>query len=325
MSNSSTLASALNQAHREILDENDRVLVLGEDVAENGGVFRITEGLLDEFGPQRVLDTPLAEAGIVGTAVGMAAYGLVPIAEIQFSGFMHPAMDQIVSHLTRMRTRSRGHYTSPVVIRAPYTGGIEAPEHHSESLEAIYGHIPGLKVVTPSTPTTGRNLLHGAIEDPDPVLFLEPKKIYRSVKETLPDEPEAIKPGEARLVRSGDDLTIVSWGAMLRMVVKYLLDRESNVSVDLIDLQSIYPIDRETIVDSVKKTGRAIVVQEAPRTCGMAGEITAIINENAFLHLEAPVNRVTGFDTPIPLARLEDEYLPGPIRLEKAIDETLSF
>lgn len=325
MTEPSTLASALNQAHHEILSEDEETVVLGEDVAENGGVFRVTEGLLEEFGPERVLDTPLAEAGIVGTAFGMATHGLRPIAEIQFSGFLHPAMDQLVSHVTRIRTRSRGHYSCPLVVRAPYTGGIKAPEHHSESLEALYVHLPGLKVVTPARPVDARNLLHGAVRDPDPVLFLEPKNVYRSVKETLSDDPQPLAPGEARVVQEGQDLTIVSWGAMLRMCARYLKESDRTDSVELIDLRSLYPLDRETIVESVRKTGRALVVQEAPRTGGLAGEITALINEEAFLNLEAPVKRVTGFDTVVPLARLEDNYRPGPRRLERAIEQTLNF
>lgn len=320
-----TLADALNKAHHEIMAENDSAVVLGEDVGVNGGVFRITEGLLDRFGDERVIDTPLAEAGILGTALGMAAYGLKPIPEIQFSGFMHPAMDQLASHISRIRTRSRSTYTCPMVIRTPYTGGIEAPEHHSESLESIFCHLPGLKVVTPSRPSDARNLLHGAFQDPDPVLFLEPKKVYRSVKEKISDEPSPVSPGKARKVLDGDDLTIVSWGSMLRMTHRYLRKSDKQISVDLIDLRSLYPLDRAMIVDSVEKTGRAIVVQEAPKTAGLASEIVSIINEEAFLYLEAPVNRVTGFDTVMPLAKLEDYYLPGPNRLEHTIEETINF
>lgn len=325
MSEPETMASALNRAHFEIMEASDEVVVYGEDVAANGGVFRITEGLLEEFGEQRVLDTPLAEAGIVGTAVGMASFGLQPIVEVQFSGFIYPAMDQIVSHLSRMRNRSRGNYTCPVVIRAPYTGGIKAPEHHSESPEAMFCHVPGIKVVTPASPSDARNLLHAAVEDPDPVLFLEPKEIYRSVKESLPESPESIKLGDARRVRGGDDLTIVSWGAMLRMVDRFLKEEAPDLSVDLIDLRTLDPLDRNTVVESVKETGRALVVQEAPRTCGLASEVVSLINEKAFLNLEAPVNRVTGFDTVMPLAKMEDLYRPGPVRLRNAIEETLEF
>lgn len=325
MSNPETIASGLNQAHFEVLENDEDVVVLGEDVAVNGGVFRITEGLLEQFGEDRIMDTPIAEAGIIGATVGMSTMGLKPIAEIQFSGFIYPGMDQIVSHLSRYRTRSRGEHNCPVVIRAPYTGGIEAPEHHSESMEALFCHIPGLKVVTPASPSDARNLLHGAVRDPDPVVFLEPKQIYRSVKEELPEDPTPIAPGKAGVVREGEDLTIISWGAMLRMTDRLLKKIEGPPSTELIDLRSLSPIDRETIVKSAKKTGRVIVVQEAPRTCGLASEITTILNERALLHLKAPVNRVTGFDTVMPLGRLEDDYLPGELRVKQAMESTLTF
>lgn len=325
MSDPQTIASALNQAHFEIMENEDDVVVLGEDVGVNGGVFRITDGLLEEFGADRVMDTPVGEAGIIGAMVGMASHGLRPIGEIQFSGFIYPGMDQIVSHLSRLRTRTRGEYTCPSVLRAPYTGGIEAPEHHSESMEAIYCHVPGLKVVTPASPADARNLLHGAVADPDPVLFLEPKQIYRSVKEALPEEPTPVAPGKARLVREGDDLTIISWGAMLRMCDRLLKKIDGPPSTELIDLRSLSPIDRDTLVRSAKKTGRVIVVQEAPRNCGLASEISAILNERALLHLKAPVKRVTGFDAIMPLAQLEDTYIPGELRLKRAMEATLTF
>lgn len=325
MSNPETIASALNRAHFEAMEEDSDVVVLGEDVGVNGGVFRITEDLLEEFGEDRVMDTPLGEAGIIGSAVGMSAFGLKPIAEIQFSGFVYPGMDQIVSHLSRLRTRSRGDYSCPMVLRTPYTGGIEAPEHHSESMEAMFCHIPGLKVVTPASPSDARNMFHGAVRDPDPVMFLEPKQIYRSVKEELSDEINPVAPGKARIVREGDDLTVISWGAMLRMCDRLLKKIEGPPSTELIDLRSLSPIDREAIVKSAKKTGRVIVVQEAPRTCGLASEITAILNESALLHLKAPVKRVTGFDTIMPLGRMEDDYLPGELRVKRAMESTLTF
>lgn len=325
MSEPVTMAGALNRAHFEIMQTDESVVVLGEDVAVNGGVFRITEGLLEEFGSRRVMDTPLGEAGILGSAVGLSAFGLRPIAEIQFSGFLYPGMDQLVSHLARLRTRTRGEYSCPAVVRAPFTGGIEAPEHHSESMEAMFCHVPGLKVVAPSCPSDARDLLHGAVQDPDPVLFLEPKSIYRSVKESLAETPEPIAPGRARRVREGSELTIISWGAMLRMVDRNL-DRFHNLpSTELIDLRSLSPIDEETVVRSVKKTGRVIVVQEAPRSGGLASELAMIINEHALLHLEAPINRVTGFDTFMPLAKTEQTYLPGRKRLQIALEETLNF
>lgn len=325
MSEPETIASALNRAHFEAMEDDSSVVVLGEDVGVNGGVFRITEGLLEEFGEERVMDTPLGEAGIIGSSVGMSAFGIKPIAEIQFSGFIYPGMDQVVSHLSRLRTRSRGDYTCPMVLRAPYTGGIEAPEHHSESMEALFCHIPGLKVVTPASPSDARNMLHGAIQDPDPVVFLEPKQIYRSVKEELSEEVNPVAPGKARLVREGEDLTIISWGAMLRRVDRLLKKIDGPPSTELIDLRSLSPIDRKSIVKSAKKTGKVIVVQEAPRTCGLASEITTILNEQALLHLEAPVNRVTGFDTVMPLGQMEEDYLPGELRVKRAMESTLTF
>ena len=320
-----TLAAALNQAHFEVMEKDEKIVVLGEDVAVNGGVFRVTEGLLEEFGEDRVMDTPVGEAGIIGSMVGMASQGFRPIGEIQFSGFIYPGMDQIVSHLSRMRSRSRGEYSCPVVLRAPYTGGIEAPEHHSESMEAMYCHIPGLKVVSPASPCDARNMLHGAVQDPDPVLFLEPKQIYRSVKEPLPKKPRNIPPGQARTVREGDDLTIISWGAMLRMCDRFLRKIDGPPSTELIDLRSLSPLDHSTIIDSAKKTGRVIIVQEGPRQCGLASEISATVNERALLHLKAPIKRVTGFDTVMPLAQLENQYLPGEKRLKQAMEATLSF
>lgn len=325
MSESRTIAEALNTAHFEAMEEDEDVVVLGEDVAVNGGVFRVTEGLLERFGSDRVMDTPVGEAGIIGSSIGMSAFGLKPVAEIQFAGFIYPGMDQIVSHLSRLRTRSRGEFSCPVVIRSPYTGGIAAPEHHSESPEAIFSHIPGIKVVTPSRPSDARNLLHGAIEDPDPVLFLEPKQIYRSVKEPLESTFQSIPPGKARVVRKGEDLTIVSWGAMIQLVERFLQKIEPPPDIELIDLRSLSPIDREVVVRSAKKTGRVVIVQEAPRTCGLASEITSIINEHALLHLEAPVGRVTGFDTVMPLPKLESKYLPGEIRVKRTLESILTF
>ncbi|MFB6344521.1 MAG: alpha-ketoacid dehydrogenase subunit beta [bacterium] len=325
VSDPKTIAAALNQAHHELMERHDDVVVYGEDVARNGGVFRITDGLLDAFGSERVMDTPLAEAGIVGTAIGMASFGLRPIVEIQFSGFIYPAMDQIVSHLSRMRNRSRGQYTCPVVIRAPYTGGIKAPEHHSESPEAFFCHVPGIKVVTASTPSDARDMLHRSVEDPDPVLLLEPKEVYRSVKQTLPEEPGESEIGTAKFVETGEDLTVISWGAMLRTTARVLEDDRTDYSVDLIDLRTLDPFDEEAIISSVKKTGRAVIVQEAPRNCGLASEIVALINEKAFLNLEAPIKRVTGFDTIMPLAKTEDRYRPGSSRIRRAMKETIEF
>lgn len=321
----STMVEALNRAHFEAMQRDETVVVMGEDVGVNGGVFRVTEGLLDRFGGERVMDTPLSESGILGSAAGMAAFGLKPVAEVQFSGFLYPGMDQIVSHISRLRTRSRGRWTCPMVIRAPYSGGIRAPEHHSESPEATFCHLPGLKVVTPARPVDARNLLHGAVEDPDPVLFLEPKRIYRSFRSELPPEPEPMPPGQARIARRGKALTVVSWGAMFRSVERLFAERGTLPDAELVDLRSLSPIDGDTVVESVRKTGRLVVVQEAPRAVGLASEVTSLVNERAFLHLEAPVKRITGFDTVMPLARLEDAYLPGPERIVRGIRDVMEF
>lgn len=322
---SATMVDALNRAHFEVMERDDTVVVMGEDVGVNGGVFRVTEGLLDRFGEERVMDTPLSESGILGSAAGMAAFGLKPVAEVQFSGFLYPGMDQIVSHISRLRTRSRGRWTCPMVIRAPYTGGIRAPEHHSESPEALFCHVPGLKVVTPSRPVDARDLLHGAVRDPDPVLLLEPKRIYRSFRTPLPEKPDPLPAGRARIPRPGKALTVVSWGAMFRTVQRTFEERDSLPDAELVDLRSLSPIDTSTVVESVRKTGRVVVVQEAPRSVGLASELTALINERAFLYLEAPVKRVTGFDTVMPLARLEDEYLPDPERIVRGIRDVMDF
>ena len=299
------------------------MLVLGEDVGENGGVFRATEGLLDAFGEDRVIDTPLAESGIVGTAIGMAAYGFRPVPELQFSGFMYPAFDQIVSHAARLRTRSRGRFTCPMVVRAPYGGGIRAPEHHSESKETFYTHEPGLKVVVPSTPYDTKGLLAASIRDPDPVVFLEPKLIYRAFREDVPEESYTVELGEAAVRRDGDDLSVFTWGAMTRPTLEAAeAVAEDGIDCEVVDLRTLSPMDTDAIVESFKKTGRAVVVHEAPKTGGLAGEITATIQEEALYYQEAPINRVTGFDVPYPLYALEDYYLPEDMRIEDAIRET---
>ena len=321
-----TLVQAVRDALRGEMERDDRVLVMGEDVGKNGGVFRATEGLYDEFGEDRVVDTPLAESGIVGTAIGMAAYGLRPVAEIQFMGFIYPAFDQIVSHAARMRTRSRGRFTCPLVVRAPYGGGIRAPEHHSESTEAFFVHHPGLKVAMPSTPYDAKGMLISAIRDPDPVIFLEPKKIYRAFRQDVPDEPYEVPLGEAAVRREGEDVSVFAWGAMTRPTLEAAENlAEEGVDAEVVDLRSVSPLDREAMVASFEKTGRAVVVHEAPRTGGLAGEITAILQEEALLRQEAPVGRVTGFDTPFPFYALEDYYLPEPARIEDGIRETVEF
>jgi pyruvate dehydrogenase E1 component beta subunit len=321
-----TLVQSVRDGLYTEMQNDEDVIVLGEDVGKNGGVFRATEGLYDEFGEDRVIDTPLAESGIVGCSVGMAAYGLKPVPEIQFSGFMYPAFDQIVSHVGRLRTRSRGRFTCPMVIRAPYGGGIRAPEHHSESKEAFYAHEPGLKVVIPSTPYDTKGLLISAIRDPDPVVFLEPKLIYRAFRGDVPEEDYEVPLGEAAVRREGEDVTVVTWGAMTRPTMEAAENlAEEGVECEVVDLRTISPIDTETIVESFEKTGRAAVVHEAPKKGGIGGEITAMLQEEALLYQEAPVKRITGFDVPFPLYALEDYYLPSPTRVEEGIRETVEF
>jgi len=320
-----TLVQAVRDGLHGEMERDDRVIVMGEDVGENGGVFRATQGLIDEFGEDRVVDTPLAESGIVGTAIGMAAYGLRPVPEIQFMGFIYPAFDQIVSHAARLRTRSRGEFTCPLVVRAPYGGGIRAPEHHSESKEAFFVHEPGLKVVIPSTPYDTKGLLAAAIRDPDPVVFLEPKLIYRAFREEVPTEPYTVPLGEAAVRREGADVSVFTWGAMTRPTLEAAENLAGDIDVEVVDLRTLSPLDEETIVESFKKTGRAVVVHEAPKTGGLAGEITATIQEEALVYQEAPIERVTGFDVPYPLYALEDYYLPEPERIEDGIRNADDF
>ncbi|MFB6301378.1 MAG: alpha-ketoacid dehydrogenase subunit beta [Haloferacaceae archaeon] len=324
-SQSLTLVGAVRDALGTELARDDDVIVMGEDVAENGGVFRATEGLYEEFGEDRVIDTPLAESGIVGTAIGMAAYGLRPVPEIQFSGFMYPAFDQLVSHAARLRTRSRGSVTAPITVRAPYGGGIRAPEHHSESKEAFYVHEPGLKVVVPSTPYGAKGLLLAAIRDPDPVVFLEPKLIYRSFREDVPEGSYTVPLGEAAVRREGSDVSVFVWGAMTRATLEAAENLSPTIDVEVVDLRTVSPLDRDALVDSFRKTGRAVVVHEAPRTGGLGGEIAALLQEEALLYQEAPVVRVTGFDVPYPLYALEDYYLPSVARIEEGIREAAEF
>lgn len=320
------MVEAINLALREEMERDDRVIVLGEDVGREGGVFRVTDGLQERFGDQRVVDTPLAESGIVGTAMGMALYGLRPIAEIQFDGFLYPCLDQITNHIGRIRNRSRGRFTCPLVIRVPYGGGIHAPEHHSESPEAILAHTPGIKVVIPSTPYEAKGLLLSSIRDPDPVIFLEPKRIYRAIREEVPEGDYVIPFGKARMVQEGKDVTVIAWGAMVREVLNAAEELKGDkIEIEIIDLRTISPMDVDAIVTSVKKTGRAVIVHEAPRTCGLAAEIIALINEKAFLSLQAPIERVTGFDIPMPLLKSEHYYLPNPKRIVMAVKKVMSF
>jgi pyruvate dehydrogenase E1 component beta subunit len=286
----------------------------------------VTDGLQTRFGDERVVDTPLAEAGIVGTALGMALYGLRPVVEIQFDGFLYPCLDQITNHIGRMRNRSRGRFTCPLVIRVPYGGGIHAPEHHSESPEAILAHTPGIKVAIPSTPYEAKGLLLSSIRSPDPVIFLEPKRIYRAIREEVPEGDYAIPLGKARMVQEGKDVTVIAWGAMVREVLNTAEELKSDkIDMEIIDLRTISSMDVDSIINSVRKTGRVVVVHEAPKTCGLGAEIIALINEKAFLSLQAPVERVTGFDIPMPLLKSEHYYLPNPKRIAIAVKKVMNF
>ena len=321
------MVQAINLALDEALAADETVVVLGEDVGVDGGVFRVTDGLHAKYGDARVVDTPLAESGIIGTAVGMALAGLRPVGEMQFSGFSYLMIPQLEGHASRFRARTLGQFTVPLVIRMPYGGGVRALEHHSESREATYAHFPGVKVVIPSGPRNARALLRSAIDDPDPVVFMEPKRSYRAFKEEVPAEPEFLPLGEARVVQEGTDVTVVAWGAMLhttRKAVKALQD-DTGVSVELIDLQTISPLDGDTICESVRKTGRLVVVQEAPRSFGVASEIVATVNDDALLYLEAPVARVTGYDVVTPYFGREGTYMPTEGRVRRAIEQTLAF
>lgn len=326
MANALNIVQAINQALMNEMENDKNVVVYGEDVGLEGGVFRATIDLQKKFGVERVFDTPLAESAIVGSALGMAINGLKPVVEMQFSGFSYPAFNQIISHVARMRNRSRGKYGLPMVIRSPYGGGIRALEHHSESTEAIYAQIPGLKVVIPSTPYDAKGLLIAAIRDPDPVLFWEPKRIYRAFRQDIPEEGYEIPLGKAKILQEGQDITIVAWGAMIPDVQKAVkLAEEKGISSEVIDLRTIAPMDRDSFVESVKKTGRILVVHEAPKTLGLGAEIISIVNEKAFLYLEAPPSRLTGFDTTFPLPRGEKHYIPSIERIAAKIEEVVKY
>lgn len=322
-----TMVQAINLALRQEMEKDDRVVVLGEDVALDGGVFRVTDGLLEKFGEERVMDTPLAESGIIGFSVGMAVYGLRPVCETQFSGFSYLGFHQLESHAARLRGRSSGRFTVPVVLRTPYGGGVRALEHHSESREAYYAHTPGLKMVIPSTPRNARALLVSAIRDPDPVVFFEPKALYRAFREEVPEEEETLPLGQPQIAREGDDLTLISYGAMLRKTLEAAeeLQKTDGVEAEVIDLLTISPLNDELLAKSVKKTGRVVIVHEAPRSFGPGAEVVARLVEKSFLYLEAPVRRVTGFDSVIPLYQRENIYLPSVKRIVHAAQETLSF
>jgi pyruvate dehydrogenase E1 component beta subunit len=321
-----TLLEAINQALDQKMADDSRVVVYGEDAGFEGGVFRVTAGLQKKYGEDRVFDTPIAEAAITGSAIGMAINGLIPVAEIQFDGFVFPGYTEIVTHMARYRNRSRGRHGLPIVVRFPVGGGIRALEHHSESIETLLGHIPGLKVVIPSTPYDAKGLLISAIEDPDPVIYMEPKRIYRSGKQEVPEEMYRIPIGKAKVVKEGSDVTVVAWGAIVREVEKAMkLLENDNISIELIDLRSISPIDEETIINSVKKTGRFVVVQEAVKTYGPGAELISLVNEKAFLHLEAAPARVTGFDITVPLAKGENYHFVQPERIAAEIKKVAKF
>ena len=318
-----TLVQAINLALEQEMERDDRIILLGEDVGHNGGVFRVTEGLHGKFGADRVVDSPLAESGIIGTSVGLAMAGLRPVPEIQFEGFLGPAYDQLCTHAGRMRTRTRGDLTCTLTVSLPVGGGIHAPELHSDSPEAIYTHNPGIKVVMPSTPWDAKGLLTSALRDPDPVIFFEPKRIYRAFREEVPEESYTVPIGEARVVREGSEMTMISWGASMVQCMNAV--DASGRDIELIDLRTINPLDWDTIMTSVRRTGRCVIVHEAPLTCGIGAEIAARVMEQCFLHLQAPVQRVAGFDTIMPYYKLELEYLPDAERVGKAIEELAAY
>jgi len=321
-----TLIEAVNMALAHALEHDKDVVVLGEDVGVNGGVFRATDKLQERFGEERVFDTVLAETVIAGMSIGMAAQGLKPVFEMQFMGFIYSAVDQIINHAARLRHRTRGRITCPLVLRAPYGGGIHAPEHHSESTEAIFAHMPGLRVVIPSSPARAYGLLLAAINDPDPVIFLEPKRVYRITKQTVEDNGEALPLDVCFTLKEGTDITLVSWGAMIHEVTQAADQlEEQGISAEVIDVATIKPLDMESILSSVEKTGRCVIVHEAARTCGVGAEIAAQLAEKGLMYLLAPVNRVTGFDTVMPLYRLENEYMPSVERIINAIKHTMEF
>ncbi len=321
-----TIVKAINNALDIKLKEDENIVIYGEDVGVEGGVFRVTEGLQKKYGAERVFDSPLAESGIVGTALGMAVSGLRPVVELQFEGFTFPAFNQILSNVARIQNRSRGKYGAPMVIRFPYGGGVNALEHHSDSPEALFAHIPGLKVVIPSTPHDAKGMMIAALESNDPIIFMEPKRIYRAIKQDVPDEKYTLPLDKARVVQEGSDITLVAFGAMVRECQKAIvMAEEAGISVELIDLRSIYPIDREAIRTSVRKTGRMIVVAEAHESFSVGSELIAIANEEAFLSLEAPPRRVGGFDTIVPLAQGEPYYIISPDRIFYEIEKTIHF
>ena len=332
-----TMVDALNRALREAMEADDRVVVLGEDVAQTGGVFRVTTGLLEQFGEDRVVDTPLAEAGIVGSAIGMAMYGLLPIVEIQFDVFVYPGFEQIVVHAARLAWRTKGEVPASIVVRIPYGGGVRAPELHSDSPEGLFTHVPGLKVVCPTTPSDARTMMLAAIQDPDPVIFMEPKRIYRAGREDVPESPPFPITGgngiyndyltKARVARDGDDLAIITYGATVPLSLEAAkrLESERGVRARVVDLRSLFPLDVDAIVKAASECGRALVVHEAPRMNGIGAEVSSLIHERAMLDLEAPVGRVTGYDVPFPQFANEDDYLPSVDRIVLGANKVLDF
>lgn len=321
-----TMIQAINEGMRTVLEQDEMCLILGEDVGKNGGVFRATDGLQEVFGTDRVVDTPLSESGIIGTSVGLAVNGFKPIAEIQFMGFIYPAYDQIMTHVSRIRSRTMGRYSVPIVIRAPYGAGVRAPEIHSDSAESLFTHMPGLKVVCPATPYDAKGLLIAAVEDPDPVLYMEPMHSYRSFREEVPVASYTVEIGKGKKRIEGSDVTLITWGAMVPLVEKVAKQvGEDGISCEVLDLRTLYPLDEAIITESVQKTGRAVVIHEAPRTGGLGNDIVSIINDTAFLYLKAPVERVTGFDVPVPFFSLENHYLPTHERISKAIEKIINF
>ena len=319
------MVQAINQALMQEMEKDKSVVILGEDVGKDGGVFRVTEGLWKKFGDDRVIDTPLAESAIVGASIGLALSGMKPVAEIQFDGFSYPAFDQLISHAGRIRTRSRGRFSCHIVLRFPYGGGVRALEHHSDSPESYFVHMPGIKVVIPSNPYDAKGLLISSIRDPDPVIFMEGKRIYRAIKQEVPEQSYTVPIGKANVVRQGKDLTIFSYGSMLHVALEAAEKASDKYSCEVVDLRTLSPLDIDAIVSSVRKTGRVVIVHEAPKTLGVAAEITALINDRELLYLEAPVQRVTGFDTVFPLPKLENHYLPDPNRVMKAIEKVMTF
>jgi 2-oxoisovalerate dehydrogenase E1 component beta subunit len=321
-----TMVQAITDGMRVMLEENEDVLLMGEDIGTNGGVFRATDGLQQEFGEDRVLDTPLSEAGFIGAAIGMGLNGFRPVAEVQFLGFIYPAYEQIMTHASRLRSRTLGHFTCPLVIRAPYGAGVRAPEIHSDSTEALFTHMPGIKVVCPATPYDAKGLLIAAIEDPDPVLFLEPMSCYRSSREEVPEEKYTVEIGKGKVVKEGEDVTIIAWGAMVKIAEDAAKEATGKgISCEVLDLRTLYPLDKDLISSSVQKTGRTVIVHEAHATGGVGNDVLAIINDTSFLYQKAPTERVTGFDTPVPYFGFEDFYLPDSKRVLAAVEKVARY